>query len=78
MNADDSLSAPTFAKGQLWRVDNGYVEIVDLGMRLIHYRLLRHPAQRAAITRLLAKDDLARYLNLARAELVEGQRELAA
>ncbi len=26
--------------GQLWKIEHGYLQIVELGKRLIHYRML--------------------------------------
>jgi hypothetical protein len=48
--------------GQMWRIEHGYVYIVELGDRLIHYRMLKDPEQRAALTRLIAIEALATFL----------------
>jgi hypothetical protein len=56
--------------GQLWKLEDGYLYIVELGRRLIHYKLLRQPGQRAAITRLIGLEPLLTYLRLTEAELV--------
>lgn len=49
-------------KGQLWEVDGGYLEIVDVGGRHVHYKMKRRPEHKAAITRLISLDALAVYL----------------
>jgi len=46
----------------MWRIEHGYVYIVELGDRLIHYRMLKDPEQRAALTRLIAIEALATFL----------------
>ena len=56
--------------GQLWKLDHGYVYIVELGKRLIHYRMLRQPDQRAAVTRMIGIESLLNYLRQSEAELV--------
>jgi hypothetical protein len=57
-------------KGQLWKIEHGYVLIVELGKRLIHYKMLKHPGQKAVITRLIGIDALAVFLKHTGAELV--------
>ena len=56
--------------GQLWKLEHGYVYIVELGKRLIHYKLLRNPDQRAVLTRLIGIEALLNYLRQSEAELV--------
>ena len=56
--------------GQLWKLEHGYLYIVELGKRLIHYRMLRHPGQRAALTRMIGIEALLNYLRQSEAELV--------
>jgi hypothetical protein len=58
--------------GQLWKVEHGYVYIVDLGRRLIQYKMLRNPNQKAVITKLIGMDALLNYLRHSEAELMEG------
>ncbi len=78
MNAGARQPLPLLAKGQLWKVANRYVEIVDLGERLAHYKLLRDPEQKAALTHLIRREALAVYLKLNQAMLVESAQPLAA
>jgi len=56
--------------GQLWKIEHGYVYIVELGKRLIHYKMLRHPSQRAAVTRMIGIEALLRYLDNSEAILI--------
>ena len=48
--------------GQLWKLEQGYVQVVEVGKRLVHYKTLRQPDQRAAVTRLIGVEALLNYL----------------
>jgi len=48
--------------GQLWKLEQGYVEVVEVGKRLVHYKTLRQPDQRAAVTRMIGVEALLKYL----------------
>ena len=61
-------------KGQLWKVDENYLQIVDLGKRLIHYKLMKKPDQKAVITRMIGVEALAVYLRSNEATLVAQPR----
>ena len=61
---------PGLEKGQLWKIEQGYVYIADLGKRLIHYKMLKQPNQKAVATRLIGVDALATYLRHNEAQLV--------
>jgi len=67
----------TLEAGQLWKVEQGYVYIVELGRRLIHYKMLRTPGQMASLTRLIGIEALLRYLAQSEAELVSGTGAVA-
>ena len=41
MNTKRKSAAPPLAKGQLWRTEKAYVQIVGMGKRLIHYKMPR-------------------------------------
>jgi len=62
---------PPLAKGQLWRTENAYVQIVELGKRLIHYKMPRELGQRAVKTHTIGIETLASYLKTHRARLIE-------
>ena len=70
MQAEAIECKDRLAAGQLWRVDQRYVFIVELGKRLIHYKMLQHPKQRAVVTRMIGVEALLRYLKESEAELV--------
>ena len=56
--------------GQLWKIEYGYLQIVELGNWIIHYRMLREPDQRTAPTRPIALEALINFLRQSEAELV--------
>ena len=56
--------------GQFWKVEHGYIYIVETGKRLVHYKTLRQPEQRAALTKLIHIEALLNYLRLSEAQLV--------
>ena len=56
--------------GQLWKLEHGYIYIVELGKRLIHYKMLRQPNQKAVATRMIGFEALLNYLTQNEAQLV--------
>lgn len=54
---------PGLAKGQVWKADNSYLQIVDEGKRHIQYKLMKAPDQPAVFTRLIRAEMLAVYLS---------------
>ena len=70
MQAQANQRPPGLQKGQLWKVEHSYIYIVDLGKRLIHYKLLKRPAQVAAITRMIGIEALTSFLRQHDAQLV--------
>jgi hypothetical protein len=71
MTTQTERLAPRLAEGQLWKLDDAYIQIVELGKRLIRYKHLRQPEQKAALTRMIGVDALAIYLRAEEATLVE-------
>jgi hypothetical protein len=57
-------------EGQLWKVEHGYVYIVELGKRLIHYKMLRQPNIRTTVTQMIRIEALLNYLRQSEAQLV--------
>ncbi len=56
-------------KGQLWKCAQGYLYIVEIGRRLIHYKLLKYPTQRAVLTRMSGSEAIQAYLRANNGEL---------
>jgi hypothetical protein len=71
MKTKRKSAAPPLAKGQLWRTENAYVQIVELGKRLIHYKMPRELGQRAVKTHTVGIETLESYLKTHRARLLE-------
>lgn len=72
MQIEDRSHAHRLEVGQLWKLEHGYVYIVELGKRLIHYKMLRQPNQRAALTQMIGIEALLKFLLQNEAELVAG------
>ena len=70
MKTTGKTHSPALASGQLWKLDHAYIQIVELGKRLIHYKLMRQPGQRAVLTRMIGIEALAVYLRTNEATLV--------
>jgi hypothetical protein len=62
--------SPALAKGQLWRMENAHIQIVELGKMLVHYKMLRdlHQMRRTQMSRI---DTMQGYLKTNGAQLVE-------
>jgi hypothetical protein len=48
--------------GQTWKLEHGYLHIVELGRRLVHYKFLRHVNQHATTIRLIGVVELLIFL----------------
>jgi len=62
--------APTLARGQLWKMRKAQIRIVDLGKKLVYFRLLRRLGQMRKI-RSVALDRMSFFLKTHRARLIE-------
>jgi hypothetical protein len=69
MQVEEAKDLHGLEAGQLWKLEHGYVYIVELGKRIIHYRMLREPHQRAAVTRLIGIESLLKYFRQSEAQL---------
>ncbi|HWX22359.1 MAG TPA: hypothetical protein VN578_20860 [Candidatus Binatia bacterium] len=63
-------SSPGLAKGQVWKLKNAYIQIVELGHRLLHYRMMDSLRQRGVRTQISGIDVMWGYLRSRHAELV--------
>ena len=57
-------------KGQMWKLEHGYLYIVELGKLLIQYKVLKQPNQKGATTRMIGMKELNTYLQHTEAELM--------
>lgn len=63
------------AKGQIRRLHHLYIQIVELGKRLLEYRMLDSLSQRGVRTQMSSVDVMQEYLRTRHAKLVEGAAE---
>jgi hypothetical protein len=61
-----------FAKGQLWKLNHLYVQVVDQGKKLIHYRMLNDLKETGARIKTSRADVMWDYLKSRGAQLVHG------
>ena len=66
------MPRPPLAKGQIWKIDNAYIQIVELGKTLIQYKMLRQQGQKAVKTHMTGIGTLETYLKTNAARLVDG------
>jgi hypothetical protein len=64
-------SLPALANGQLWKTGDAYIQIVELGKRLIDYRMMRELGQARRI-QTSSIETMERYLKDNEARLVKG------
>ena len=57
-------------QGQTWKLEHGYLHIVELGRRLVQYRILHKLNQHAATARIIGVVELLIYLKYNEAELM--------
>ncbi len=69
MQTDQANGASRLEAGQLWKLEDGYVYIVELGRRHVYYRMLRQPDQKTALTRMIGVEAMLRYLHQSEAAL---------
>lgn len=63
---------PVLAKGQLWKLNHLYIHIVELGKKIIHYRMLTDLKETGARIKTSSVDVLRGYLRSRHARLVRG------
>jgi hypothetical protein len=62
MSSVEKCSIEYLKAGQVWKVRDGYLHIVIVGKRLVHYRLLKKLQQKAASGKLASHDEIVQYL----------------
>ena len=59
----------------MWKLEHGYLHIVELGKKFVHYKILRQLNQHAIATRLIGVVELLIFLRHNEAELMnEGNK----
>jgi len=62
---------PALANGQVWKTENAYIQIVELGKRLVDYRMMRQLGQ-SRRTQASSIETMENYLKTNEARLVKG------
>ena len=70
MTAEAKQAIEALSPGQLWKTEHAYILITDHGKRLIEYKKLHTPNQRAVATNLIRPEALVAYLSEVGAQLV--------
>jgi hypothetical protein len=71
MRANRKKLLPALANGQLWKTEDAYIQIVELGKRLIDYRMMRQLGQ-SRRTQTSTIETMENYLRQNEARLVKG------
>ena len=71
IKVNSKKALPALARGQLWKTENAYIQIVDLGKRLIDYRMMRQLGQ-SRRTQTSTIETMEKYLKANEARLVKG------
>ncbi|MCX6928684.1 MAG: hypothetical protein NT154_36550 [Verrucomicrobia bacterium] len=71
IKANTKKPLPALANGQLWKTENAYIQIVELGKRLIDYRMMRQLGQ-SRRTQTSSIETMENYLKTKAARLVKG------
>jgi hypothetical protein len=67
--------APELAKGQIWQMKHACICIVELGNRLLHYKMLDFLGQKGVRTQISGIDVMWNYLRSRHARLVKSGAE---
>ncbi|HWI58168.1 MAG TPA: hypothetical protein VNZ22_13140 [Bacillota bacterium] len=70
MKEDLTMRLPGLAEGQVWRTENTYLQIVELGKSLILFKIMSEPGQAALLSRLIRIEALLVYLIACEATLM--------
>jgi hypothetical protein len=69
-NAKLRTAAFRLAKGQVWRLQHAYIQIGDLGKRLLEYRMLDFLGQRGVKLKMSSVEVMRDYLATRHARLM--------
>lgn len=70
MHAQEIKGLCHLEDGQLWKVEHGYLRVLERTEKFIHYKVLQQPDQADAMTRMIGLEALVNYLRHSEAELV--------
>jgi hypothetical protein len=67
---NNKKAARNLAKGQVWRLQHVYIQIVELGKRLLEYKMLDSPEQKGVRTQMSSVEVMREYLESRHARLL--------
>jgi hypothetical protein len=70
MKSKSRLSSVTLEKGQIWRLEDSHIQIVEIGKNLTHYKRFNSLKQKGVPTKLERTRAVEEYLKAQRATLV--------
>ncbi|MEI6390655.1 MAG: hypothetical protein WCT12_06070 [Verrucomicrobiota bacterium] len=70
MQIQETKPLHPLAEGQMWKLEHGYLHIVELSKRLVQYKILRQLHQHVATSRLIGIVELIIFLRHNEAELM--------
>jgi hypothetical protein len=62
---------PALAKGQLWKMKHAYIEIVELGRKIIRFKMMRRLNETGVRIQTSAFETLYGYLQARHAQLID-------
>ena len=65
------VGAIELTRGQLWKTAEAYLQIMEVGRMLVHYRRAARPETRGMPVRINSKEEIQAYLRKQRAILVD-------
>ena len=69
-HTDQTKQPHPLESGQTWKLEFGYLQILGLGKRLVHYRMLRELNLHAVPTKLIGVVELLTYLKHSEGKLM--------
>lgn len=70
MKSKNRVAAVTLEKGQIWRLEDSHIQIVEIGKNLTHYKRYNNLKQKGVPTKLERTRAVEQYLKSQRATLV--------
>lgn len=70
MKSNNRVARIALKKGQIWRIDDSHIQIVEIGKSLTHYKRFNNLKQKAVPTKLERTSAVEEYLKTRRAILV--------
>jgi hypothetical protein len=70
MEVEAAMSSYPLAIGQIWRLEHGYLQIVELSNRHVRYKILRQLQQHVTAPSLIGVVELLSYLWHSEAKLM--------